>query len=198
MADTANILIGPGTIYTAPFGEAEPSLDVDTISWAGNWIEVGYTDGGIEVEYTPEVFEAFVDQELGPVRSKLTAEQFIIRVPIAEADLRNHNLAITGSTLTTQAAGGGKPAQDILKFGSGSLVEKALGVEAESPESQADGTQGWRAIFMHRAISLGTVTSAYRKAEKTMVPVEFRALVDDTKPLGERLGKFVDWTSAVV
>lgn len=62
---TTNIVISPGRFYIAPVGTAIPDENQNTLTWASPWDEVGYTDGGIELVYGKEIFEAFVDQEKG-------------------------------------------------------------------------------------------------------------------------------------
>ena len=195
MGDVANIVVGPGELFLAPVGTAPPDEEQNILNWAG-WTNLGFTDGGLEVEYTPEAADHFVDQELGPVKTTLTAEQFVVRAPLAEATLQNLNKAISASTFSQVAAGGGITGKDILTVGTGPLTEFALGFEAESPESQADGTQGWRLLIVWRVLSVAAIGQAYRKGEKTLFPAEFRAQVESSKPKGERMFRLVDWTAA--
>lgn len=194
MGDVANIVVGPGELFLAAVGTTPPNEDDNILNWAG-WTNVGFTDGGIELEYTPEVADHFVDQELGPVKSTLTSEQFIVRAPLAESTLQNLNKAISASKLTTVAPASGVTGKDILVVGSGPITEFALGFEADSPEAQADGTQGWRLLIVWRVLSVSAIGKAYRKGEKTMIPAEFRAQVESSKPKGERLFRLVDWTA---
>lgn len=195
MGDVANIVVGPGELYLAPVGTTPPDENLNTLVWSG-WTNMGYTDGGVEVEYTPEVADHFVDQETGPVKSTLTSEQFIVRAPLAESTLDNLNKAISASGLSSEAAGGSQTGKDILVVGSGPLTEWALGFEAESPESQADGTQGWRLLIVWRVLSVSAIGQAYRKGEKTLFNSEFRAQVESSKSKGERMFRLVDWTAA--
>ncbi len=194
MADVANILVGPGELYLAPVGTTPPDENDDILVWAG-WTNMGYTDGGVEVEYTPEIADHFVDQETGPVKSTLTSEQFIVRAPLAEVTLGNLNKAISASTFSTEAAASGVTGKDILTVGTGPLTEWALGFEADSPESAADGTQGFRLLVVWRVLSVSAIGQAYRKGEKTLFNAEFRANVESSKPKGERLFRLVDWTA---
>lgn len=194
MADVTNILVGPGELFLAPVGTPPPNEDDNILNWAG-WTNLGYTDGGIELEYTPEIADHFVDQETGPVKSTLTSEQFIVRAPLAESTLGNLNKAISASIFSTVAPASGVTGKDILTVGTGPLTEFALGFEAESPESQDDGTQGWRLLIVWRVLSAAAVTKAYRKGEKTLINSEFRAQVESTKPKGERMFRLVDWTA---
>ena len=136
-----------------------------------------------------------MDQETGPVKSTLTSEQFLVRAPLAEVTLGNLNKAISASTFSTEAPASGVTGKDILTVGTGPLTEFALGFEADSPESQADETQGFRLLVVWRVLSVAAIGQAYRKGEKTLFNAEFRAQVDSSKPKGERLFRLVDWTA---
>ncbi|KKN50673.1 hypothetical protein LCGC14_0630220 [marine sediment metagenome] len=193
--DVQNILIGAGRFYTSPVGTTAPDENLNNLVWPGGWVEVGFTQGGIEFQYTPEVLDIEVDQELAPVKRILTGEELLVQVPVVEADLRNLKLAITASAFSQESAGSGITGKDILTFGSGTINEIQLGFEVESPESVADGTQGWRLALVWKAVSLGQVSHAYKKDEVTLIPIEFRAIVDSSKAKTERLARFVDWTA---
>lgn len=191
MGDVANILIGAVTVRVAPTGTAEPNYNQNPLVWTG-WTDVGWTDGGVELEYTPEFTDVFVDQELPPVLTELTAEQAVVRVPLAEATLQNLNKAISASAFSQVPSGAGVTAKDILKVGSGAVVETMLAVEGKSPEGF------WRAFVFWRTIVASPIGQAYRKAEKVLFPTEFKALSDPTKPVGERLFKATDMTAAAI
>ena len=199
MPDATNVLVGAGVFYTSPVATAKPDEDADLLVWT-SWEDVGYTDGGVEMEYTPVFFDAVVDQTLPPVRTALTGEQLLVRVPMAEATLKNLSKAISASTFSTEAAGGGKTGKDILEFGNGTPTPVQLGFEGESPESQASKDAGsdigWRVAIFWKALSVGALAHAYRKAEKVIFPVEFRCLADDGKAAGKQLARIVDWTAA--
>lgn len=191
MGDVANILIGAVTVRIAPTGTAQPNYDQNPLVWTG-FTDVGWTDGGVELEYTPEFTDVFVDQETPPVLSKLTGEQLVVRVPMAEATLQNLNRAISASSYSTVAAASGVTGKAILTAGSGTVQERMLSVEGKSPQGF------WRAFIFWRAIVVGAVGQAYRKAEKVIYPVEFKVLSDSTQTAGQRLFKAVDMTAAAL
>lgn len=196
MGDRTNLLIGPGELYISPKGTAGPNEENNILVWPSPWVNLGFTDGGSEMEYEPTVTKHFVDQLKAPAKFSLDEENFTVRAPLAEATLGNLRYAISASKFTTVAAASGITGKDILTIGGGELVEYSLGFEGESPESQADGTQGWRLILVHIVISMAGIGHSYKKGEKTLFPVEWVGLADDTKPVGDRLIRFVDWTAA--
>ena len=192
MGDIANVLIGIGELYIGPEGEALPDITGDSITWAGNWKKVGFTDDGVSFEHGVEHFEGVIDQELSAVKAVPTSEALTVRTNLAEADLERLALAIAGAAFSTIAQGSGQSAQDVIKIGGGPLVVKALGFEGKSPEG------GFRVIFVHRVYATEAMTQSYKKGEKTMFPVAFKALADTAKAVGEKLATINDWTQAAL
>ena len=192
MSDIANILVGVAKLYVAPEGEAEPDITGDSITWGGNWAELGFSEDGVAAEYTPEFFDAVIDQALTPVKRVLTAESLILRIGLAEADLDRLSIAISGAAFSTIAQGSGQSAQDVIKIGGGAAVVKKLGFEGKSPEG------GFRVMFVHRVNSIEAVAQSYKKGEKTIFPVAFAALADLAKAAGEQLCQINDWTQAAI
>ncbi|KKM21198.1 hypothetical protein LCGC14_1637910 [marine sediment metagenome] len=196
MGDRTNLLVGPGTLYIASKGTAGPDENNNILVWPAPWVNLGFTDGGVEMEYEPTVTKHFVDQLKSPAKLSLDEESFVVRAPLAEATLGNLRYAISASKFSTVAAAGGVTGKDIVTVGGGELVEYTIGFEGESPESQADGTQGWRLVLVHIVVSFAAIAHSYKKGEKTLFPVEFQGLADDTKPVGDDLIRAVDWTAA--
>jgi hypothetical protein len=192
MGDIANVLIGIGELYSAPEGESLPDTTGDSITWAGNWKKVGFTDDGVSFEHGVEHFDAVIDQALSPVKKVPTAEAVTIRTNLAEADLERLALAISGAAFSTIAQGSGQSGQDVVKIGGGPLVVKALGFEGTSPAG------GFRVIFVHRVVATEAMTQSYKKGEKTMFPVAFAALADLSKAVGEELVTVKDWKTAAL
>lgn len=190
MSDIANILVGVAKLYIGPEGETEPDITGGSITWAGSWKEFGFSEDGVAVEYTPEFFDAVIDQALTPVKRVLTAESLIVRVGLAEADLDRLALAIAGAAFSQISAGSGQSGQDVVKIGGGAAVIKKLGFEGKSPEG------GFRVMFVHRVNSIEAVAQSYKKGEKTIFPVAFAALADLSKAAGEQLCQINDWTEA--
>jgi hypothetical protein len=183
-------------LYIAPKGTAGPDEDQNILVWSAPWVNLGFTDGGVEMEYEPTVTKHFVDQQKAAAKLSLDEEGFIVRAPLAETTLGNLRYAISASLFTTEAAGSGVTGKDIITVGGGELVEYTLGFEGKSPEAQEDGTQGWRLVLVHIVVSFAAIGHSYKKAEKTLFPVEFQGLADDSKAAGADLVRVVDWTGA--
>lgn len=150
--------------------------------------DVGYTEGGVEVEKTMEIFEKEVDQELDACDVAVTKYTMVVRTTFAEDTLENIKRAWNeSSTITTVT---GPPAYRELKFG----------VQQEIPEHELifigyspDKLQ--RKYVFYRAKRITASAKSLKKGEKTVIPVEFRCLADFTKPAGEEYGYVKDYTS---
>lgn len=187
--DAENVLVGSGLLYVAPIGTALPDLTETPVTWPVGWVEVGYTEDGVEIQHAPTFKDIEVDEEMDPVKTVLTGNKMTVAAKLAEATLENMKYAIPGSTITTVAAGVSNVGSKTLKFGSPATVPEALvGFQGTSPE-------GFERVFiMYRGQQVGTMASSYKKADKVLVPVEFRGLADSSKPKGERLGFITDIT----
>lgn len=186
--DSANVIIGSGRLYVAPVGTALPVLNgsVYPVSWSG-WTGVGYTDDGIEFNYTPTFKDITVDEEMAPVKKPLVAEKASFVAKLAEVTLANLNRAIAGSTLSSNS----NNTHDVITLKAGSEVtnnEVMIGFEGPAP-----GDEGLtRVIICYKAKSVGSVQLKAQRTDKQMIGVEFECLADSSKPEGERLYEIVD------
>ncbi len=175
------LLVGSGALYVHAEGTAMPAIDADPV--AAGWTNLGAIDGGVSVEREQTLEEHFIDSETGPVDVSRTAEALLIEANLVEPTLTNLGKALNN---LTPSADGGPPAIETLAGYRGSTVAKqALLFRANSPEGPGKAGQ----TYIPRGYFAGDLGMAHRKDEQTVVPVEFRALVDDTAPTSaERFG----------
>lgn len=128
----------------------------------GAWTEVGYTEDGVTMEYTADTADIEVEEETVPLERVITKETIAVTCNMAETSLYNIDKAIAGSVL----------AGAVLTIGGG--VNKEMSVKIVGSTTHAAYTVV--TILIPLATALGTVGMAYRKGEKTMVPVTFQAL----------------------
>lgn len=184
----ANIIVGPARLLVAPSGTALPTLDgtVDPVTFVVAWKEVGYTDAGVQLAYTPGVKDIMVDEEMATVKKILDSEKCVLTTVLAEATLTNLSRAISASTLTQVAADVTHAQLDILEFGSGLLNEIMVAMEGLNQAGKQ------RIIIGYRAVAEANVQSTFKRNDKLMFPVQFGLLADSTKTAGKRLVKMVD------
>lgn len=179
-----SILVGSGTIYIAAEGTAFPLPDA---SPSGSWAALGDIDGGVTMNVNRQVDLHRVDDESGPVKGTISEEDLQIVANLAEATLENMARALHGdTTLVTTAS---TPSRKILDMyrGVGEVPVRALLFRGGSPYG------AFNAQFeVPRGIYTGNIGASFVKDNKTLIPVEFTALVDQSaSPATQKFGRWV-------
>ena len=147
MGTLANVLVGVAVLsFKYPVG--------------GSYVEVGFTEDGVTFEYSADTADVEVEEETFPLERVITKETLAITCNMAESSLANMDKAIAGSVL----------AGSTITIGGGVNKEMSIKVVGTNPAGNA------RTIEIPLATALGTVGMAYKKGEKTVVPVSFQAL----------------------
>jgi len=195
MSNVKNVLVGAASIFVSRgYNEFRPATYVKASNYSGNtasavgwsdtqssrgwllgtagakwWRDVGYTNNGLEVTYTPGYGDVVVDQLLDAARLFKQSVQVTLKTELAEATLENMALAFgqpdpelifSGSTGSINAAsvlqlptgasvGAASAANAILGLAAGSLgdqpVERSIIAIGQAPEqfgtSLRTGTQ---------------------------------------------------------
>lgn len=181
----SEVLIGPGTLYTAPYGTAFP-LD-PSVTPAGTWVEIGYSEEGwsFNVENTQEDVE--VAEELDPIDILRTKRDVHVVGVAAQANLENIKTALGSGTIATSA---GPPAVKTYTPGdTDALTKLAVLLRVSAPT--VAGAAKVRDIKIPRAIPVSAVELSYKKApDKASIAVDFRVV----KEAGVALFTIVDLT----
>ena len=150
-----------GILYTI-----EPGGDAPGMSFSSPYVEVGYTEDGVTMEYAAEETDIMVHEETFAIGSAITKESITITCNMAEASLANINNAMSGAVLSG----------NIITLGGGVTKTMNLKIEGLSPAGYL------RAIQIPSAVASGTVGMSYKKGEKTIVPITFKALKTQDSP----------------
>lgn len=191
MGNVANVIVGSGILFVAPFGTAPPSLATlpTEAAWlAAGWKEPGYTDSGVEFDYTPGYKEIKVDEEASPVKRLLDTENLSITAGLAEATIENLNRAIAASTLTNPGTG-----IKTLVVGSlpdASIPDLAIAFQGPSPGGGTD-----RVIIAWKARVTSSIKLKYQRADKVVYAVTWGTTADSTQAAGAKLAKVVDYNA---
>jgi hypothetical protein len=183
MGVIANITVGASNLYIAPAGTALPNLTGAASDFGGAFTEVGFTQDGIEYDYTPTWKDIMVDELMGPAKKLLVSHKLIVSAKLAESTLDNLAAAIPGATLTGST----------LTIGSvGAAPEYVLGWRGPGPNN------GTRAAVLSRVVSIGAVKAHYQRKDMVIYQVQFEALSDPAQPTAADLAKVEDFNAAFV
>ncbi|WP_018502983.1 phage tail tube protein [Parafrankia discariae] len=95
----SNLTMGPGTLYHAPFGTAEPAdADINTTPASSGWTDVGGTTDGIQLKVDQTYKELEVDQIVDIPGRRLTKREATIETKLAEPTLANLSLVLNAGT----------------------------------------------------------------------------------------------------
>lgn len=190
MADQ-DILIGPGKLYRAATGEANP--DESTVAygtaWGGNWTDMGDVLEGspVVLGMSEEFTNVYTEQSTAPKNSVRTRREVMIKATLAEHSVANMAVLLQGTAATTAAAGGGQKGYSEIPFGSESDVTfYKWGIEAVRKDANGDNQPvRW---FLHKGYIRLSGDVNYAKQNPTGVPVEIIVLADGSQSAGEELG----------
>lgn len=172
MGDPQAVRVGPGKLYIAALGSAEPNDLLDV--WPIAWTELGYTDEGSNFVFDQTFEDVMVAEEYEPVETLQTARLITINFALAELTAANLERAFNGGDVTTQ---GGVTTFEPPE--AGDVTRVMLAWEAD------DGLERW--IF-RRCVQIGSVDIPRKKApDKAILPMSFRA----TKPQGMKAFVFM-------
>lgn len=168
---TSNIVVGVAGSNTVKVG-AYQALEAAAV-------DVGLTDGGVEINISSEVKEIFVDQHLGAVAAPTIKEGCIVKFNMAEASLANLAMAmgyptsaVSGSTLLA----GGKT--DLYDY-------KTVYINTKGPGP------GTAKVTIYKAKIKGDTSAKFQKDNVTMVPVEIIGLCDTSRSAGDQFYSIV-------
>ena len=150
-----------GTTYAIEPGDTT----TEALSLSSPFTEVGYTEDGVTVTYTADTAGIEVEEETFEIDRVITKETAEVTCNMAESSLFNIDKAMAGAVLSGS----------ILTLGAGVNKKLNLKIEGKTPSGHL------AAIMMPLVTATGSVGMAYKKGEKTVVPVTFQAL----KPSGE-------------
>ena len=162
----------PAPVAATPYG--------DTLDGDANWVDVGYTQDGLEVAYAPEYGEVEVDQLLDTPRMFKQSMNLSLNTTLAEATLTN--LMVSWGQKEASLSG------LELQIEGGALVEapveRGLVAVGNGPEDLASGKYAERTYHAYRVMTVESSSHALRRNEATVFPVPYRALPADNGRYG--------------
>lgn len=156
--NSAQVLAGPGLLYVAPVGTAEPTSASAALDAA--FREVGYTTEGTTVTYeiTSEAIE--VAEEFDPIRYQTTGRNGTVSFAMAQSSISNLALALNqGAAVADNPGSGIEPPEP------GAEVRVMMVLQTET---------GARWIF-RQLFNASSIEIAKKKSPNlSTIPVEFK------------------------
>ena len=200
-----NIIVGAASFFVADTVLDSTTLPAfvgsesyrETLADDADFVNVGYTMNGLELQFQPDFGEVQVDQLLDVAKLYKQGMQVNLATAFAEATLENLLIALAYNNdklSGTKSTSGGQ----ILDLSAGDLGECPVerGIVAVGPGTgDCAASQSVERVYSaYRALSIENVTVSAKRDEASMFEVSFRLLPDDTDA---SYGKIVDRTFTI-
>lgn len=164
---TAEVYIGPGTLYTAAVGTAYPT-NPDTAP-SGSWTEIGYSEEGWLVAFDRTIERVFAAEEINALVTLKTGQETHVRGTVMQASLENLVLSFGGGTITPNSPAAGyrtyAPPATTSQTEFAVLFRVPIGTELRD----------WR---FPRALSVGSVEVPHNKSPNvSVIAMDFEVVV---------------------
>ena len=165
-----NIVMGPATVYTAPFGATEPAYNAITSPPnTAVWTDVGGTADGTSVllEIEHSLTNISVEQLSDPVGARVSKRVIQVTVVLEEATLNNLNLAMN-QLLTISPGTGYTVADPISTITSIQPQYMAILIDGWAPTTGTDETACRRRMVIRKCLSSSKADLEYEKTKAVL------------------------------
>jgi hypothetical protein len=138
-------------------------------------VDLGFTQGGSEVIYTPTYREIMVDQLGAPVDIRIIGEQFEAKLALAEISQANFLIACPGASAASGAASaaginfGRRPGYSVAQNASGVLILHPVEL------ATADKSRDWTVPI---SVNQSPINLPFKADTETPIPCNFKAIAD--------------------
>lgn len=151
-------------------------------------IFLGQTKGGIDFTFEREFEDLTVDKfGTAPLDMALTGQNLMIKLNLAEATNESLSRAIPEgkfAEFTTDSKIG-------IGRTSGYLLSDSEGLLRMHPRKNDPANRN-EDVYIWKAVSMDNVEMPFKVDEQRLIPITYRALVDESRPDGEHLGRVGD------
>jgi hypothetical protein len=169
------ILVGSGVVHIAPEGTTFPTPDQTPPVADAAWSPLGEFDGGVQISHPQTIDEHRTDKETGIQKATRSEEDLTISVSLADQTLENFASMINGDTVVDTPEGSGTAGyREVGMYRGLTVVTYALVFEGNSPYLAG----AFLRYLVPRGYFGGDMGQAFVKSTKTLIPVEFHAMVD--------------------
>jgi hypothetical protein len=168
----SNLALGPGDLYTAPFGSTEPldsAMSTPATAPSAPWTSRGGTQDGVNLIVDQKYTALEVDQVVDVVGRRLTSRDIQVETNLAELTLDNLKTALNGGTITEDAVNDVSSYELDYATSATQPTYFALLIDAFGPNSKT------RRIVVRKTLSTDKVSFAYSKDKQSVYTVQFSA-----------------------
>lgn len=167
--DVTNIVWGFADAWYAPAGTAEPGHTTTLAEPGAGWTPIGFTSEGFNTEFSKDVEDIRVEENLTSVAQVITSADFMLGFEVAEDSPEMRQLAYGLGAITTTAAGTGQIGMKTFTL-TDDLATIAICVMARNSKGFRDR------IYVPRMQSEGSVGQAYKRSDKRVLPVSMKSV----------------------
>ena len=173
-----SLVLGPATLYIAPYGAVEPSNgSVGSSPDPGVWTDLGGTLGGVELSVEQEWVEVELKQLPDKPMKRLKRRRLSIKTQLAETTLANLAYVLNDSV----------PASGVFQPSNRSeasvLSYSALIVDGWNPGIHPGGRHKRRRLVARKCLSVDNIQMSYSKDGQTVYTVTWTChYVDSSTP----------------
>jgi hypothetical protein len=179
-------------VYIAPYSssalEAAPANSVAKgTAWAGNWVEVGYTQDGVMIKPEVEHLSVMSDQVNGPVKDFITSQTATVSFVALESTLTQIKQAMGFGTVTSGSTEStlGVTATD------GIPTYYTIGFEGYAPDASSSSAF-YRRVIGWKALPKAETELAVKRDEEQKIAYTFELRYEPQATSSERLFKVID------
>lgn len=190
MADASAVISGRNFLVKSAPWLSTNAMPADTIAygadWGANWVDRGYTTGGVTLNMNLTRGEIRVDQEFDPIVRPITGRNVTMGTTLAEMTPANLQLASGMGTLTSVAPSSGVRGHNDLDLDS-TITDQyySWGFDIRQPDGEA-----FR-VMIYKGIATGSPAPAFTPDAPAGMALEVSALVD-TSTTPARIAKVRD------
>ena len=167
------VIAGPARVFIAATGTAFPAIGTAPASFGSAWLDLGDTDGGVNVKHSQTVNAIMTDQVTAPVKAIREEEGLEISFSLAELTLENYAAAMGQYTAGPDVGGSNKSVQ---LYRGGSQVETVrLLVRGTSLSPYGDFNLQYEVPAVYQSEEPEV---EYTKADKAVLATTWAAIAD--------------------
>lgn len=182
-----DIVVGPGQVWVAALDTAFPAIDATP---AAAWVDLGETEGGIQITPSRETKRITTDQVFAPKKTIVTGRSLTIKFTLAEMTLEHLSKCLDDAAVTAVPNGAGVAGYKYMDLlADATIPQYAMLIRVPSP--YADGDQQYELPSVQPG---GDMESSYTKDDKAMLPTTWECNEDPNR--SGYFGKIKAYTAA--